>query len=163
MLALVPFKVLQRILVILPKLPDDILTHVTIIFLHLASDAELVLRGYRRHLSTLPHQIEHELGDIATSNGDMFDRAPNDVPLGTGDDVSDTVPGVDDSSSECAIGDAVGGPRRGEGEDGLHGNVQPLDIERLEEDLGRLLSVLRRIEGGFGLQQRTNIATLYKW
>jgi hypothetical protein len=34
-----------------------------------------------------------------------------------------------------AVLDALARPRRGEGEDGLHGNVQPLDVERLSLSL----------------------------
>ena len=155
MLALVPCKVLVRLLVILPELLHDVLAHVAVLLLDLPRDLELVLGGHVRHLAALAHEVEHELGDVAPGDGDVLDRAPDNVPLCTGDDVRDTVAGVDDGASERAVCHAVRGPGGGEREDGLDGDVEALDVEGLEEDLGRLLAILWRVQWGFGLRMRT--------
>lgn len=75
------------------------------------------------------------------------------MPTYDGDDVGDAVSGIDHGAGQGAVLDALARPRRGEGEDGLHGNVQPLDVERLEKDLGRRFPVLGRIQGRFSLGQ----------
>ena len=38
----------------------------------------------------------------------------------------------------------------------MDGDVESLDIEGLEEDLGRLLAVLWRVQWGFGLRMRAD-------
>ena len=152
MLSLVPRKVLVRLLVVLPELLHDILAHVAVLLLDLARNLKLVLGRHVRHLAALAHEVEHELGDVAPGDGDVFDRAADHVPLRAGDDVRDTVAGVDDGAGERAVSHAVRGPGCGEREDGLDGDVEALDVEGLEEDLGRLLAVLRRVQWGFGLR-----------
>ena len=110
MLALVSCKVLVRLLVVLPELLHDVLAHVAVLLLDLARNLELVLGRHVRHLAALAHEVEHELGDVASGNGDVLDRAPDNVPLRAGDDVRDTVAGVDDSAGEGTVCNAVGGP-----------------------------------------------------
>lgn len=83
----------------------------------------------------------------------MFDRASNDVAFSARDNVCYTVTGVDDSSSECAVRNLVGGPGRCKCEDCLHSDIKTLYIEGFEEDLGSLFSVLRRIQRRLGLQK----------
>lgn len=83
----------------------------------------------------------------------MFDRAPNDVPLRTWNDMSNAISRIDNRSGECAVCNPVRGPRRGERKDGLDGDVQSLDVKRLEEYLSRLFSVFGWIERWFSLIQ----------
>ena len=151
MLPVIPLKMLVRLCIILPKLPDDVLTHITVILLYLPCDLQLILRRDINGLSTLSHQVQYELRDIASSDGDVLDGAPNDVPFGARNNVCDTIPRVNDCSGEGAVSDSVGRPGCCEGEDGLNSYVQSLDIKRLEEDLGSLFSVLWGIERWFGL------------
>ena len=127
--SLVPFKVLVRLLVVFSELSDDILAHITVVFLHFACNPQLVLRWNVGHFSSFSHQIKHELRDIAASDRDVFDRAANDVPLSARNNVGDTVARINDSSCECAIGNAIGGPGSGERKHRLDGDIQPLDVE----------------------------------
>ena len=106
-LTLVPRKVLVRLLVVLPELLHDILADITVLLLDLPRNLQLVLGRDIRHLTTLPHQVEHKLGNVAASDGDVLDRAADDVPLRTGNDVSNTITRVDDCASERAVGDTV--------------------------------------------------------
>src|SRR5258708_33058600 len=100
MLSIISLKVLVRLLVILPKLFDDILAHVTIVFLNLGSDLHLIFRGDGSHFPSFTHQIQHEVCDVPPSDGDMLDSAANHVALRTGYDVRHTVPRVDDRARE---------------------------------------------------------------
>ena len=59
----------------------------------------------------------------------MFDRAANDIPLSTGNNVGDTVARINDSSCECAIGNAIGGPGSSERKHRLDGDIQSLDVK----------------------------------
>ena len=88
----------------------------------------------------------------------MLDDAADNITFRAGDDMCDTVARVDDSLSKRAVDDSVRRPRSGRREHGLHGEVQSLDVERLEEDLGGLLSVLWCIEGWFGLSYKRRAA-----
>ena len=129
MLPLVARKVLVRLLVILPELFDDVLTDIAVLLFDLARDLQLVFGRYVRHLSAFTHEVQHELGDVATCDGDVLDGTSNDVPLRAGNDMSNTITGVNDSTRKRAVCDAVRGPRRSESEDRLYGNVQALDVE----------------------------------
>ncbi len=155
MLAVVPREELVRLLVVLAELLHDVLAHVAVLLLDLARDLELVLGRHVRHLAALAHEVEHELRDVAPGDGDVLDRAADDVPLRARDDVRDAVARVDDGAGERAVRDTIRGPRGGEREDGLHGDVEALDVEGLEEDLGRLLAVLGRVQWGLGLRIRS--------
>lgn len=151
MLAIVPLKVLVGLRVVLPELLDDVLTHVRIILLDLSGDLKLVLGRHLRHLAALSHEIEHELRDVPSGYRDVFDGAADHVALGAGDDMGHAVARVDDRTGQRTVAHAVRGPRCGEGKHGLDGDVQSLDVERLEEDFGRLLAILRRVQRRFGL------------
>lgn len=153
MLAIVPLEILVGLRVVLSELLDDVLTHVRIILLDLSGDLQLVLGRHLRHLAALSHEIEHELRDVPPGYRDVFDGAPDHVALGAGNDMGHAVARVDDRASERAVGHAVRGPRCGEGEHGLDGDVQPLNVERLEEDFGRLLAILRGVQRWFGLYE----------
>jgi len=154
MLALEPRKVLERVHIVLSEFFDDILAHVAVVLLDLASDLELVLRRNARHLPTLSEQVQDELANVATGNGDMLDGRANNVAFGHRDDVGDTITRVDDCAGECAVATGFGGgPGGGESEDGLDGDVETGDVECLEEDLGSVLAVLGRVERRFGLRR----------
>lgn len=112
MLAIVTFKVFQRFLVVFPKLSNDILANVAIVLLHLSCDLQLILRRDIHHFSALPHQVENELRNVATSNGDVFNRTSNDIAFGARDNMGDTVTRIDDCSSEGTICNSVRRPRR---------------------------------------------------
>ena len=153
MLAVVPLEMLVGLRVVLSELLDDVLTHVRIILLDLSGNLQLVLGRHLRHLATLSHEIEHELRDVPPGYRDVFDGAPDYVALSAGDDMGHAVARVDDRASERAVGHTVRGPRCGEGEHGLDGDVQSLNVERLEKDFGRLLAILRGIQRWFGLYE----------
>lgn len=152
-LSFVALKIFERFLIILPKLPNNILAYIAVVLLHPAGEPQLVFWRYGRHLSTLPHQVQHELRDIASCDWDVFDRAPDDVPLSTWNNVSNTISRIDNRSGERAVCNSVRGPRRGERKDSLDGDVQSLDVKRLEEYLSRLFSVFGWIERWFSLIQ----------
>ena len=112
-LSLVPREVLVRLLVVLPELLHDVLADVAVLLLDLARHLELVFWWYVRHLASLAHEVQDELGDITTCDWDVLDSAPDDIALRTRNDVCDTITRVDNGSSECAVGNTVRGPRRG--------------------------------------------------
>lgn len=58
-----------------------------------------------------------------------------------------TVTGVDDGTSEGPVLHLGGGPRRSQGEDSLHGDVETGAVEGFEEDLGGVFSVLGGVQG----------------
>jgi hypothetical protein len=151
MLAVVPLEILVGLRVVLPELLDDVLTHVRVVLLDLPGDLELVLGRHLCHLAALAHQVEHELRDVPPGDRDVLDGAADHVAFGAGDDVRDAVARVDDRARERAVRHAVRGPGRGERQHGLDGDVQPLDVKRLEEDLGRLLAVFRGVQRRLGL------------
>jgi hypothetical protein len=153
-LAVVPLEILVGLRVVLSELLDNVLAHVRVIFLDLPGDLQLVFGRHLRHLTTLSHQVEHELRNVTPGNRDVLDCAADDIALGARDDVSDTVARVDDGAGERAVRDAIRGPRRSERQYGLDGDVQPLDVERLEEDFCRLLAVLGRVQGRLSLREQ---------
>ena len=75
----------------------------------------------------------------------MLDATPDHVALCHRDDVRHAVARVDNRPRERALLDLLRGPRGREREHRLHGDVEPLDVERLEHDLRGGLAVLRRV------------------
>ena len=144
-------KILVGLRIKLPVLLHDILTDVAVRFLHLSCNLQLILGRDGRHLPSFSHQIQHELADIPTGDGDMFDRTSNDIPLSARDNVGDAIARVNDGPGERTIRDFVGGPGCGECENCLDGDVETFDVERFEKDLGSLFPVLGCIERRFGL------------
>jgi len=61
--------------------------------------------------------------------------------------VRHTVAGVDDRASQRAVGHLRRCPGRGECQHGLNGDIETGAVKGLEEDLGGILAVLRRIQG----------------
>ena len=151
MLAIVPLEILVRFRVVFPELLDYVLAHIRIILLDLPSDLQLVFRWHLCHLSALSHQVEYELCDVSSGDWDVLDSATDDIALRTRNNVSHTVTGIDDRTGQCAVGAAIRGPRRGKGQHSLNSNVQTLDVERLEENLGRLFTILRWVQRGLSL------------
>ncbi|KAI3480684.1 hypothetical protein L1887_57163 [Cichorium endivia] len=148
--ALEAFKVLVGVLVVAAELADDVLAHVRVVLLDLFGDAARVFGRDVGGLSALTQKLLDKVGDVATCDGDVLDGRADDVALCDGDDVGDAVARVDDGAGERAVGDLVGGPGCSEREDGLDGDVEALDVERLEHDLCGVLTVLGRIERGLG-------------
>ena len=155
MFAFIALEVLVRLFIVFPEFPDDVLANVAVVLLDFPCDLHVLLRWNIGEFTALAQQVEHELRDVATGDGDVLDGAPDHVALRAGDDVRNTVAGVDNGARERAVGDAVGGPGGGEGEHGLDGDVEALDVKGFEEDLSRLLAVLGRVEGRFGLEERS--------
>ena len=108
--AFIPRKVLVRLLIVLPELLHNILADVAVLFLDLPRNFELILGRNVGHLSTLTHEVEHELRNVAASNWNVLDRAADNVALRAGDDVRHTITRVDDRSRQCAVRNAVRRP-----------------------------------------------------
>ena len=151
MLAGVALEHIVRIRVVFPKFLNNILANITVVLLDLRRNLHLVLGWNNRHLSTLTHEVEHELRNVAASNWNVLDRAADNVALRAGDDVRYTITRVDDSACQGTVCDTIRGPRSGECKYGLDSDIQAFDVEGLEEDFGSLLSVLGCIERRFGL------------
>lgn len=124
------------------ELLDDIRADIAVRLLDLLGSLE---RGVR--LTAVTQEGLDEVCNIATGDWDRLDRGTDDVSLGHGNDMGNTVTGVDDSSGQRAVLHLGGGPGCGEGEDGLHGDVETGAVEGLEEDLGGVFSVLGRVQG----------------
>ena len=151
-LALIPRKELVRLLVVLPELLDDVLAHVAVLLLDLAGNLELVLGRDVDHFAALTEEVEHELRDVAAGDGDVLDCGADHIALSDGYDVRDTVTGVNDGAGQGALCDLAGCPGCSEGEYSLDGDVQSRDVERFEEDFGRVLAILGRVEWRFRLR-----------
>lgn len=150
-LILVALEVLVWLRVVLSELLDNVLADVTVVFLYFGRDLQVLLRGDVDHLSTFTQEVEHELRDVTTGDGDVLDGTADDIAFRARNNMSNAVSRVDDSSSERSVCDTVGRPGRGQSEDGLDGDIETLDIEGLEEDLRSLFTVLWRIERGLSL------------
>lgn len=124
------------------ELLDNVRAHVAVLLLDLLGCLEGGVG-----LAAVTEEGLDEVCDVATGDGDRLDRRADDVSLGNGDDVGDTITGIDDSSGQRAILHLGGRPRCCKGEDGLHGDVETGAVEGLEEDLGCVFSVLGRVQG----------------
>lgn len=107
MFAVVPLKVLIWLGIILSKLFDDVLANVTVIFLHLRGQSQLILRGYTGRFTALSQKIEYELRDVATGNWNMFNSTSDHIAFRTRNYVSDTITGVNDCAGQCSVCDSV--------------------------------------------------------
>jgi hypothetical protein len=90
----------------------------------------------------------------------MLDGAPDDITFCARNNVRHTVARVDDGTCQRAIRDAVRRPGGGEGEHGLHGDVETFDVERFKKDFGRLLPILRWVKRRFSLHSKINTTLL---
>lgn len=70
------------------------------------------------------------------------------------DDVGDTITRVNNGSGQGLLADFARGPGGSQGENSLDSNVQSLNIERLEHNLGSVLTVLWRVQWGLSLFHR---------
>ena len=129
MFAVVALEVLQRLLIVFSELSDNVLTHITIILLHFTRHFKLIFGWNIGHLSPLSHKVENKLRDIATSDWNVLDGAPDDVSFGARNDMGYAVARIDDGSRECAVCNTVGRPGGGESKYGLDGDVEALNVE----------------------------------
>ena len=63
----------------------------------------MFLWGYIHHFTSLTHEVEDELGDITSGDGDVLDGRANDIAFCDGDNVSDAITRVNDGASEGTI------------------------------------------------------------
>lgn len=68
--------------------------------------------------------------------------------------MGDTITRVDDGSGQSLLADFARGPGSSQGENSLDSNVQSLNVERLEHNLGSVFTVLGRVQWGLGLCYR---------
>ena len=59
--------------------------------------------------------------------------------------MGNTVTGINDGTGQRAVSYFRRCPRGGKGEDSLNGNVETSTVKRFKENLGGILTVLRRI------------------
>lgn len=102
-----PLEILVWLRIILPELLHNVLTHIAEVLLHFPCNLQLILRRNIDSLSTLSHQVQYELGDVASGDGDVLNGTSDDVPFCTRDNVRDTVSGINDCASESAVCDSV--------------------------------------------------------
>ena len=88
-----------RVRIVFPELLDDVLAHIAVVFLDLASNAHLVLRRHGCHLTTLTKQVQHELSDITSGDWNVLNRTADDITFCAWNNVSDTIARVDDCPS----------------------------------------------------------------
>ena len=128
-LSLITFKELVWFDVILPELFDNVLADIAVLLFNLARDLQLIFGRYICHLSPFTHEVQHELGDVATCDGDVLDGTSNDVPLSAGNDMSDSIAGINDSARQGPISDSIGRPRRSQSKNSLNSDIETFDIE----------------------------------
>ena len=95
-------------------------------------------------VAALSENLHEVVGKITTSHVDTGDGVGKSETLVDGDNVGDTVTGVEDDT---------GGTTRGvQGQDSLDGDVESGGVEGLEDDLGHLLTVGLGVDGSLGEQ-----------
>ena len=78
-------------------------------------------------------------------------KSSNVLPTYHWNDVSDTITRVDNSSRQGLFAHFARSPRRSQSQHSLNSNVQSLNIERLEHNLGSVFTVLGRVQWGLSL------------
>lgn len=136
------FTELFRFAVVPAELFDHIRAHVAEFFFDPLRRLEAAVG-----LASVSEQRLDEVGDVAAGNRNGFDRGPNHVAFGYGDDVRHAISRINDRPCQWSIGEPRWRPRGGQSQDCLHRNIQPRAVERLEHDFGRVLAVLWRIQG----------------
>mmetsp|Transcript_8825 Transcript_8825/g.17810 ORF Transcript_8825/g.17810 Transcript_8825/m.17810 type:complete len:278 (-) Transcript_8825:231-1064(-) len=139
------------VVVVLAELLRHVRAHIAVLLLDPFSHLHGVVR--RDGGLAFPHKQLDEVGDVAPREGDVLDARADHVTVRDGNNVCHAVTSVDHRAGERALDDLLRGPRRSQSEDRLHGDVQPLDVERLEHDLGRELSILRSVHRRLGQQE----------
>ena len=107
MLAGVSLEHVIRIGIVFPELLYDVLANVAVVLFDLASNAQLILRRDVRRLASFTHEVQNELCDVSTGDGNVLDSTTDDIAFRTWDNVRYTITGVDYSSGECPISDLV--------------------------------------------------------
>jgi len=123
------------------ELLDDVRAHVAVLLLDLLGRLER-----RVWLATVSEKRLDEVGDIAASNRNRLDRRTDYVALSHRDNVSNTVTRIDNCARQGPVLDFGRGPRRRQRQHGLYGNVETCAVERLEEDLSSVFSVLGGVQ-----------------
>lgn len=95
-------------------------------------------------VTTLGKNLHEVVGQVTTSHVDTRDGVGKGETFVDGDNVSDTVTGVEDDT-----GGTTGSVQR---QNGLDGDVEGGGVEGLEDDLGHLLTVGLGVDGGLGEQ-----------
>ena len=124
----------------------------------------------------LPQQRLDEVGDVATGNRDVLDAASDHITFGlnrTGKihqflsidcrdsltmvyhwyDVGDTVTAVYHDARQSPFAQLSRGPRSGQSQHRLNGNVETGDVERFKHDFCRVFPIFRRVERRFGEEE----------
>lgn len=128
--------------VVAGKFLDNVGAHVAVFLLDLLCGLQAAVG-----LATVTKQALHEVGDVSTGNGYTLNGGTDDVAFRDGDNMGHTVTGVDDSSGQGSVGHFRGRPGCSQRKDGLDGDVETSAVERLEHDLGGVLTVLGGIQG----------------
>jgi hypothetical protein len=105
---------------------------------------DFTLGGGGEGVATLSQDLHEVVGEIATSHVDTGDGVGKGETLVDGDNVSDTITGVEDDTSGT-----TGGVQ---GEHGLDGDVEGGSVEGLENNLRHLLTVGLGVDGSLGEQ-----------
>jgi hypothetical protein len=105
---------------------------------------DFALGGGREGVTTLSQNLHEVVSQIATSHVNTGDGVGKSETLVDGDNVSDTVTGV-----EHDTGGTTGSVQ---GQDSLDGDVKRGCVEGLEDDLGHLLTVGLGVDGSLGEQ-----------
>jgi len=92
--------------------------------------------------AVLSKELNEEVGDHTTGDEVLKHGVRDGEALIDWDGVGDTISRVSNKTSGSTIGV--------EGEDGLNGNVETIDVEGLEHELGHLLSVGLRVSRSLG-------------
>lgn len=148
--ALLNSEPLIGISVILGELLSNIRADIAVLLLNTLGDLKR-LRG-RNDLTTLTMKSLDESRDITTSKRDVLDGRSDDITFSDGDDVSNSISRIDNSTSQGALS-LLGGPGSGQGQDGLHSDVETGNTQSLEEDLSGELAVLRGVKRGLSLHE----------
>lgn len=104
------------------------------------------LGGGGEGVATLSQDLHEVVGQVTTSHVDTGNGVGQSETLVDGDNVGDTITGV-----EHDTGGTTGGVQ---GQDGLDGDVEGGGVERLEDDLGHLLSVGLGVDGSLSQEDR---------
>jgi hypothetical protein len=130
--------------IVLGKLLGDIGAHVGVELLDALGHLER-LRG-RDALITLTEELLDESSDITTGKRDVLDARADNVTLSNRDNVGHTITTVDNGTGEGTILDLLLCPGGSKSKHGLHGDVETGDVEGLEEDLCKILTVLGSVQ-----------------
>lgn len=141
------------LLIILSIFLHEVFADISVFLLDSPGDLKRILT--RHGLLSITELTKHELSDVPTSERNVLDTATNDEAVSNGEDVRNTISGVDDHTREIMLAQIVArtlwsGDLRVKREDGLHTNKESFYAEGLEHDFGDLLPILWRVEWRLG-------------